>query len=430
MRRFSLLAAALSLLVSAPLHALNYIEYTDRTAWESSVSGIETEDFNAEAVADFAVSRVFAHFTATNLSEVNTTGVRSGGDPTNIDGTNFLFARFGGGSNCSNDDGLEIVFDVPVTGFGFDWKNTDGSGDLAEVVIVIDGEVIPFGPAQESGFFGIAADGEFDTIEIQDQQGQGGCILQNLGIDNFSLAATVEGTARFKVTKTFSDGNDAEVDVTLTCNTGLPLEQTFTIAGGDPEGVTFVVTEIPESGADCVVTESGAPAGYTTKLNGGDGCAWEDVTLGTRNCEITNEADPATYTVYKDFTVFREGGDVVLGEAFVTIKCDSAIAGEDQADDDYWYKTGSLSDGETLVATVDTTEGPATCSATESIIESGVEQSAVGCGATVLPAGGSHTCTFTNTVFFEGIPTLSQYGLAVLVLLTLGVGFVGLRRFV
>jgi hypothetical protein len=46
------------------------------------------------------------------------------------------------------------------------------------------------------------------------------------------------------------------------------------------------------------------------------------------------------------------------------------------------------------------------------------------------PSIGSHTCTFTNTVFFEGIPTLSQYGLAVLVLLTLGVGFVGLRRFV
>jgi hypothetical protein len=39
-------------------------------------------------------------------------------------------------------------------------------------------------------------------------------------------------------------------------------------------------------------------------------------------------------------------------------------------------------------------------------------------------------CTFTNTLFFEGIPTLSQYGLAIMALLMLGVGFVGFRRFV
>ena len=39
------------------------------------------------------------------------------------------------------------------------------------------------------------------------------------------------------------------------------------------------------------------------------------------------------------------------------------------------------------------------------------------------------SCTFTNTVFFEGIPTLSQYGLALMALLMLGVGMVGFRRF-
>ena len=39
------------------------------------------------------------------------------------------------------------------------------------------------------------------------------------------------------------------------------------------------------------------------------------------------------------------------------------------------------------------------------------------------------TCAITNTVFYEGIPTLSQYGLALLALLMLGVGFVGIRRF-
>jgi hypothetical protein len=33
-------------------------------------------------------------------------------------------------------------------------------------------------------------------------------------------------------------------------------------------------------------------------------------------------------------------------------------------------------------------------------------------------------------VFFEGIPTLSPRGLALMALLMLGAGFVGLRRFV
>lgn len=51
------------------------------------------------------------------------------------------------------------------------------------------------------------------------------------------------------------------------------------------------------------------------------------------------------------------------------------------------------------------------------------------CGWRNIEAGGSSSCIFTNTVFFEAIPTLSQHGLAVLALLMLGLGMVGLRRF-
>ena len=42
---------------------------------------------------------------------------------------------------------------------------------------------------------------------------------------------------------------------------------------------------------------------------------------------------------------------------------------------------------------------------------------------------GAASCTFTNTAFFEGIPTLNQWGMMILILLTLGVGMIGLRRF-
>ena len=79
---------------------------------------------------------------------------------------------------------------------------------------------------------------------------------------------------------------------------------------------------------------------------------------------------------------------------------------------------------------MDVTEGSAECSASESILQSGVESSSSGCGPVDLGPGGSHTCTFTNTVFFEGIPTLSQYGLAIMALLMLAVGYIGFRRFV
>jgi hypothetical protein len=53
------------------------------------------------------------------------------------------------------------------------------------------------------------------------------------------------------------------------------------------------------------------------------------------------------------------------------------------------------------------------------------------CGGmvTVSPGDIGESCAYTNTVFFEGIPTLNQYGMAILALLMLGVGFVGFRRF-
>ena len=238
----------------------------------------------------------------------------------------------------------------------------------------------------------------------------------------------VAGTARFKVTKTFSDGSTDEVDVMLSCNSGLPLEQSFTIAGGDPDGVTFVVTDIPEGGADCEVTESGGPDGYTTELNGGDGCSWDDVTLGFFECEITNLADPASYTVTKDWEIFNDGGDLSFDdEVSVTITCTNYIL---PLINESKTKTVILGDGGSATVDVDTTEGSATCSAEEVFTQSGVEDDSEGCGETRLDAGGSHICAFTNTVFFEGIPTLSQYGMAIMILLMLGVGFIGFRRIV
>ncbi len=256
-----------------------------------------------------------------------------------------------------------------------------------------------------------------------------------------------EGTARFNVVKTFDDGSTDPVDVVLTCNGGLPLEQDFTIDGGDPAGVTFVVTDIPDTGANCAVTESGGPAGYTPVLNGGAGCEWEDVTGGFYRCSISNEADDATFIVNKVWEVSEVGGgDEVIRVAEITITCDAEIVGGYQDDDDEgsedapggmpmppgfgdWMYDGTVAGNDSLEVEIDTSMGPATCSAEETSEQSGVE-SIDDCGPREIGAGETSECTITNTVFFEGIPTLNQYGLAIMALLMLGLGMVGFRRFV
>ena len=59
-----------------------------------------------------------------------------------------------------------------------------------------------------------------------------------------------------------------------------------------------------------------------------------------------------------------------------------------------------------------------------------VESDNSDCDGFLVTAGSEFECEIVNTVFFEGIPTLSQYGMAILALLMLGVGLVGFRRFV
>jgi len=241
-----------------------------------------------------------------------------------------------------------------------------------------------------------------------------------------------EGLVRVKVTKTFSDSREDEVDVHLSCNSGLPLEQDFTIAGGDPGGVVFVVTEIQGEDTVCEVTESGGPDGYTPLFNDGEGCTWENVTAGYYTCEITNEADPAEFTVTKNWVIEGAVRDEVIEEAQVTIECSSdilTIHGVDIVEPDGSVSTNLSGDGASVTVTVDTTLGSTSCSAYESIYQTGVESES-DCGSRSIAAGGSSSCTITNTVFFEGIPTLSQYGMALMALLLLGLGFVGLRRFV
>ena len=117
----------------------------------------------------------------------------------------------------------------------------------------------------------------------------------------------------------------------------------------------------------------------------------------------------------------------------ITIACNAPITCTGstwQNDGTYYceYNYSGTSD-RTASVSVSARAGGPTCWAWEEITDSAVS-SDNGCGSRAIPIGSSSSCTITNTVFFEGIPTLSQYGLAILALLMLGVGFVGFRRLV
>ena len=237
-------------------------------------------------------------------------------------------------------------------------------------------------------------------------------------------------TARFQVTKVFSDESMDDVEVTLTCDTGLPLTQSLTIAGGDPFGVIFVVTDYIDGTMSCSVTEVTNTPGYDMDTSG---CVWDNVITadGPFSCVVNNTARDGTFTVNKVWNVFNEdAGSEVNEQAHVEIWCDARITNGGSYDEnsENWYLSGYLGDGDSLTATVSTLTGTANCWAYEQIFESGVESTG-DCGSRPIVAGGSSSCTFTNTVFFEGIPTLSQYGLALMALLMLGMGMVGFRRF-
>ena len=418
-----------ALLASSQAFALTYTEYTDRAAFESAITGAMTEDFNAEAVGGFT-TRVFSDFTVTNMDPGPvTTSIDSGTGDAQVNGTNYLRLY----STGDNLNGMDLELAQPVGAIGFDWRNTDGSGDRARMVIIVDGAEFIFGAAQSSGFFGVVAtEGAFGTVKFSDTPGNGTALTQ-LGLDDITYTSSDPvSTARFAVTKTFEDLAEGEVEVTLTCNGGLPLQQSFTIAGGGP-GVTFTVTDMPAGGADCEVTETSSVDNYTPSYDNGSAvsetsCAFSGITTGAHTCTITNTPVDAEYTVNAVWEL--DGPDTAaVDDAEVHIVCDQDNGGAYDNINDIWVVTAFLDDGESETVSVDTSNGEAKCWAVPQELEVSGVSTFNGCGPTYLSAGEEESCEITYSLFFEGIPTLSQYGMALMALLMLGVGMVGFRRF-
>jgi hypothetical protein len=228
----------------------------------------------------------------------------------------------------------------------------------------------------------------------------------------------------------------------LSCNGGIPLEQSFTLSG-DTASVTFTVTNLPESGTDCEITESSSPDGYTASYDNGTtasatSCAFENIRGGGRSCAITNTPNPSDFAVEIDFDTIEDPA-IDLGWG-LTVVCTPAAKFEDSTSFPGVTFTDSSSGSymNTFTFYADPEDGT-DCTATLSGLSTAIEQDGpcmiegIAVGEADDPdtdASETPTCSITATAFYEGIPTLSQYGLAIMALLMLGVGFIGFRRFV
>ena len=251
--------------------------------------------------------------------------------------------------------------------------------------------------------------------------------------------------AGFNVTKDFTDDNPMPVDVHLSCNTGIPLQQSFSITDPDTDGrfpgVGFVVKDYAAGQMNCRVWEDPVPGGYTESYVASGtgsasavyadetGCYFEGVETGSFTCAVTDSLDPTSVKVNKMWLGDVLNNDIELTAA-ATYSCFNV---RDEDDGDLGTIFGVLefegaSDSDFITGLYPSYLGNSYCEVTEVNVPSAAESDASDCAdvaVTTPPA----ECTIYNTVFFEGIPTLSEYGLALMALLMLGVGMVGFRRF-
>lgn len=245
-------------------------------------------------------------------------------------------------------------------------------------------------------------------------------------MDSATLTVNLSETATFAVEKFFNDGNPAEVEVTITCNTGLPLQQPATISEGD--GVVFVVGDFNDGEMNCTVTETESAGGYTVEYFDGtttsdEGCSFEGVVLGGDYiCEVTNTLLPVDIEVTKTWVDDNPQFETPL-VAQASYVCENEQFGD---------SAGSLffignPDSQTF-SVFPSWEETTTCTVEEDFTEGGVETDDSECQSLSVSPGNGNACTIVNVRLYEGIPTLDRYGLAVLLLLVLGIGGFALRR--
>jgi hypothetical protein len=249
--------------------------------------------------------------------------------------------------------------------------------------------------------------------------------------------------AQFLVQKRFTDLNDqTPVTLNIQCRSGTPVQSSVTVTPNDgPFGmyeVNFVVDNIPNGVVSCEIWESdvnGYSPTYSCFSEGDctaeqDRCVFDDSTTDQANlCLIRNYADPVTVTVATEW--FYGAGTERSGEQVtVDLVCENVIDGDGSWNNgqmtwSWVFDAASAPKSASLVPDFAGATYCSTATRSSSAVES---ESDCDDWIQVLP-GENLGCTVTNTLFFEGVPTLSQYGLALFAALMLLTGAAAGRRF-
>jgi hypothetical protein len=264
--------------------------------------------------------------------------------------------------------------------------------------------------------------------------------------------------ATFWVQKRFTDGNDVlPVTLNFKCNGGTVFNGTKTFFPTEFDFGTyetsFQVDNVPAAPISCEVWET-VPAGYipeyscqseagcTTANDGADPCVFNGVVAGQRNvCLIDNNVDPVEVKVTKEWAdnitgeLPEDESDEDVGveqRARVNLVCENVFDGDGiEINGDMVWSWIFEGNPDSHVAMVyPKYDEKTTCRTEEPKLSSAIESESTCSKPTEIKIGeGEKECIVTNTVFFEGIPTLNQYGLILIAALMLLTGTVAMRRF-
>lgn len=245
----------------------------------------------------------------------------------------------------------------------------------------------------------------------------------------------------FVVTKDFTDDNTGDAEVHIRCNAGLPLAQDFTLKDGG--SVTFTVKDFNAGDMDCDIWEDPIPEGYSVNYLAGDdpdgvaddvtedddGCIFEGVQSGTFTCDVSNEPEEVQITVYKQWigVTGDETFELVADADYTCYDVYTSAQGGSLEDVQGTLSFSGLVSEDYITGIYPAASGASYCDVDEPDVPDFVDADTSDCQDVPVEAGES--CTLYNTVFYEGIPTLGQYGKALLVLLMLGAGLITVRRF-
>lgn len=237
-----------------------------------------------------------------------------------------------------------------------------------------------------------------------------------------NLIASDATRTSFAIRVNFDNRLLNEVEVNLHCPTGIPEHQRIPVTSS--RDIMLVVESFPDGAASCQLQTS-VPFGYTIAYSGRgeavfkadhNGCVYGKISDGHSNdCQIDISQDSVRITTYKKWI----GGTGEETDIRIRLDCESG------------NYTGSRYVNEGLPAGWDISQidpDGVVCSVFEAPGDSYVADE-FDCQSLVIFPGKGEECTMVNTKIVKRIEMLNRYGKAIMILVMLVAGLIGMKRY-